>query len=60
MPEPLMTTEDLADYLQKPIATLIAWRVRGQGPPAIRVGRGLRYRPADVEEWLKSLESAES
>jgi len=49
---PLMTAEDLAEHLVVPIATLYAWRSRGQGPPAIKVGRWLRYRRSDVEAWL--------
>lgn len=52
-PEPLMTTEQLGEYLQKPVATLYAWRHRGGGPPAIPVGRGLRYRREDVDRWLE-------
>jgi len=49
----LWTPDDLSDYIKKPKATLYAWRHRGLGPPAIRVGRDLRYRPADVEKWLE-------
>jgi predicted DNA-binding transcriptional regulator AlpA len=56
MDAPLMSTADLADYIQKPIATIYAWRVRGEGPSAIRVGRDLRYRRSDVEQWLQGLE----
>jgi excisionase family DNA binding protein len=52
MDDPLLTPDELAEYLQKPKATLYAWRSRGEGPPAIRVGRDLRWRKADVEEWL--------
>lgn len=49
-----MTTADVADYLRVPIATLYGWRYRGEGPLAIRVGRHLRYRRADVDAWLDS------
>jgi excisionase family DNA binding protein len=55
---PLLTTEQLASYLQKPVPTLYAWRHRGEGPPAISVGRGLRYRREDVEAWLESLKAS--
>jgi excisionase family DNA binding protein len=49
---PLMTAEDVARYLGVPVATLYAWKYEGKGPRAMRVGRYLRYRPADVETWL--------
>ena len=49
---PLMTTEQVAGYLGVPRSTLYAWKYRGNGPPAIRVGRYLRYRSVDVEHWL--------
>jgi excisionase family DNA binding protein len=58
MPKPaddLMTAEELADYLAVPLATLYAWRYRGDGPPAVKVGRHLRYRVEDVESWLATL-----
>lgn len=48
----LMTPAELSAYLQKPIATLHAWRSRGEGPQALKVGKNLRYRRADVEQWL--------
>jgi excisionase family DNA binding protein len=52
MPEALMTPDQVAEYLAVPVATLYAWRHRGGGPPATRVGRHLRYDPARVQEWL--------
>ena len=48
----LLTVEDLAEYLDVPVATLYAWRYHRQGPPGFRVGRHLRYRWADIEEWI--------
>jgi predicted DNA-binding transcriptional regulator AlpA len=51
--EPLWTIEDLSLYLGVPIETLYTWRNKRSGPPAARLGRHLRYDPADVREWLK-------
>ena len=48
-----MTPDELAELLRVPVATLYAWRHKGIGPPAIRVGRHLRYRGSDVEKWLE-------
>lgn len=52
--ERLLSIDELAEYLGKPKGTLYQWRYQGEGPPAIRVGRGLRYRASDVEAWLDS------
>ena len=49
----LLTVEDLADYLDVPVATVYAWRYRRQGPPGFRVGRHLRFRWSDVERWIE-------
>jgi excisionase family DNA binding protein len=49
----LLTVEDLADYLDIPVATVYAWRYRRQGPPGFRVGRHLRFRWSDVEVWIE-------
>lgn len=52
----LLTPEDLSTMLQMPERTLDDWRYRGLGPNFIRVGKRIRYRPAAVEAWLKTLE----
>jgi excisionase family DNA binding protein len=48
----LLTIEDVARYLRVPVGTLRNWRVTGDGPPAARIGRHVRYRRADVESWV--------
>lgn len=48
----LLTVEDLAYYLDVPVATIYAWRYRRQGPAGFRVGRHLRFRRRDVEQWI--------
>lgn len=49
----LLTVEDLAKYLDVPVATIYAWRYRRQGPAGFRVGRHLRFRLSDVETWIQ-------
>jgi excisionase family DNA binding protein len=49
----LLTVQDLANYLEVPVATIYAWRYRRQGPPGFRVGRHLRFRSSDVEQWIE-------
>ena len=50
--ERLLSPEDVADYLGLPVKTLYQWRYKGVGPPGLRIGRHVRYRPEDVEAWL--------
>ena len=52
--DPLLSAQQLADYLEIPIATLYAWRYRREGPPGFRVGRHLRFRRSDVEAWIEA------
>jgi len=49
---PLMTPQEVADFLAVPVLTLQTWRAKRKGPRVYRVGRHVRYRVADVEEWL--------
>jgi excisionase family DNA binding protein len=47
-----MTIGEAADLLRRPVQTLYAWRHRGVGPPARKLGRSLLYRRADVIAWI--------
>ena len=48
----MATPAEVARYLQVPVKTIYRWRYAGEGPPAYRVGRHLRFRWSDVEGWL--------
>src|SRR4051794_32867320 len=50
--EGFFTTEELSAYLRIPVATIYQWKYRHTGPPAVKLGRHLRYRYRDVEAWL--------
>jgi excisionase family DNA binding protein len=50
--EPLMTPQEVADFLAMPVLTLQTWRAKRTGPRAYRVGRHVRYRREDVDRWL--------
>ena len=54
--ERLLTPDEVAGLLSVPVATLYRWRYVGTGPPAIRVGKYLRYRRRDLEAYLDGLE----
>jgi len=49
----LLGIPELSAYLGVPVSTLYVWRTHGEGPRGIKVGRHVRYRPEDVEQWLE-------
>lgn len=49
----LLTVQELADLLQVPTKTIYTWRYNGVGPPAVPMGRYLRFRTEDVVVWLE-------
>ncbi len=55
----MLSPSAVAEMLDIPIATIYAWRHRGEGPPGFRVGRHVRYRAADVELWIDQRKQAE-
>lgn len=50
---PLLSAEELAAFLGVPLNTVYVWNHRRTGPRALKVGRHLRYRWAEVETWLE-------
>ena len=51
--ERLLNEAEVADWIGSTVSSLRTRRCRGADvPPAIRVGRAIRYRPSDVEAWL--------
>jgi excisionase family DNA binding protein len=53
----LWSINDAARFLRIPVGTLYQWRHRRTGPRAYKVGRHLRYDPADVRAWLTNQKS---
>ena len=51
---PFLTIFDVADWLQVSPHTLRKWRKDGLGPPGVRVGGAIRYRPEEVEAWIEA------
>jgi len=48
----LLTTEQLAELLGIRPNTIEGWRLKGQGPRFCKLGRSIRYRRSDVEDWI--------
>jgi predicted DNA-binding transcriptional regulator AlpA len=47
-----LTEREVADRLGLSVATLRAWRFRGKGPRYLRLGRAVRYLPADIDDFV--------
>ncbi len=51
----LLSVRALAEYLGIPVNRIYTMRWRKQAPPAVRVGKELRFRESDVVAWLTTL-----
>ena len=49
----LLTEAEVAELLRVSERTVRRWRAEGTGPPAVRVGKAVRYRRRAVDEWLE-------
>lgn len=52
--ETILTTEQAAEMLGMSERTLENWRWKREGPSYIKLGRSIRYRKTDVENWIKA------
>lgn len=51
MDDRLLTTEEVAAYFRTVPGTVRYWRHIGKGPKALKVGRRVLYREADIAAW---------
>ena len=51
VPPPLLNEKAAAEWLGMSLRWIQGSRVTGDGPPFVRIGRSVRYRPRDLEEW---------
>jgi predicted DNA-binding transcriptional regulator AlpA len=53
-PRPVLTTAELAEYLDVSVTTIKNWRMSGKGPRALKLADShtVRYRLIDVDRWL--------
>jgi excisionase family DNA binding protein len=54
----MLTLADLAERLNVTPKVVYGLRYRGEAPPAIRVGRELRFDLRDVEAWEEARRDA--
>lgn len=50
--DPLLTIEELAQYLGVAVPTIYYWRAQRKGPVAFKFGGMVRYRKSAVDAWL--------
>lgn len=49
-----LDSDQAAEYLGLKRTTLEAWRCRGGGPRFAKLGRAVRYRKSDLDDWIES------
>lgn len=52
--DPLLHPRDAARILNVSMSWLAKARMRGDGPPYVRIGRSVRYSEAALVQWVKS------
>ena len=50
----VLTTKDAALYMRVSHQWLEIGRVKGYGPPFIKLSRLVRYRKSDLDQWMDS------
>jgi hypothetical protein len=61
VPKEFVSVDQLADRWNTSARVIYGMRYRGEGPPAMSIGRELRFRLSDVEAWeLERLEAPKS
>ncbi|MEV6994489.1 helix-turn-helix domain-containing protein [Streptomyces sp. NPDC093228] len=59
LPDRYLTPNDIADVFGVPVETVYQWRKKRTGPPGFRIGRHLRYDPADVRAYVTQRKGAD-
>ncbi|PWI44524.1 helix-turn-helix domain-containing protein [Streptomyces sp. ICBB 8177] len=52
LPDRYLTPQDIAEIFGVPVETVYQWRRKRTGPPGFRVGKHVRYDPADVRTYV--------
>jgi excisionase family DNA binding protein len=50
----LLNTCEAAKYVSLASVTLERMRITGEGPAFVKLGRSVRYRRADLQNWINS------
>ncbi|MFE9018425.1 helix-turn-helix transcriptional regulator [Streptomyces sp. NPDC007808] len=52
LPDRYLTPDDIAEIFEVPKETVYQWRKKRTGPPGFRIGKYVRYDPADVRIYV--------
>ncbi|MFD0001765.1 helix-turn-helix transcriptional regulator [Streptomyces sp. NPDC127178] len=52
LPDRYLNPDDIAELFEVPLETVYQWRRKRTGPPGFRIGKYLRYDPADVRAYV--------
>ncbi|MFJ8724507.1 helix-turn-helix domain-containing protein [Streptomyces sp. NPDC093269] len=59
LPDRYLTPADIAEIFEVPKETVYQWRRKRIGPPGFRVGKHVRYDPADVRAYVTRRKAAD-
>ncbi|MFD3928045.1 helix-turn-helix transcriptional regulator [Streptomyces sp. NPDC058614] len=59
LPDRYLTPDDIAEIFKVPKETLYQWRKKHTGPPSFRIGKHVRYDPADVYAYVAQRKGAD-
>ncbi|MER5445487.1 helix-turn-helix domain-containing protein [Streptomyces sp. NPDC002764] len=59
LPDRYLTPDDIAEMFDVPLETVYQWRKKRTGPPGFRIGKHLRYDPADVRAYVTDRKDAD-
>ena len=48
-----ISPHDLSEWLGIPVGTVYQWRYKNYGPSGYKIGRHVRYRRNEVENWFE-------
>ncbi|MGW6582303.1 helix-turn-helix transcriptional regulator [Streptomyces globisporus] len=57
LPDRYLTPADIAGIFGVPLETVYQWRRKRTGPPGFRVGKHVRYDPAEVQAYVIHLKN---
>lgn len=60
LPDRYLTPDDIAEMPEVPLKTVYQWRKKRTGPRGFRIGKHLRYDPADVRAYVDQRKHAET
>ena len=53
-PDQMVPEAVVAELLCQSIRTIQKWRITGYGPEFYKIGRSVRYKRAEVVEWINA------